>query len=894
MVKPTTALGFFFLLAADSAAGYDGPDDLPPPRSVINQEFYIFPPSPPKVETSDGNRVAGGGLAAYLLSPGSIAQQKAILFEACSQAPDQDQCVLGVDKYWPAMAKVQQDWFCNEFRLDCYSGFSNCDLCVEELVGLGHLMADSEVVGSLLTHMQGPAYCRDGGEHTEDCEEHIANAIPTAMALFSKSIPKQGEKICHSAFGICEHPEPHGGLKAYFLSPASLAKEKSLLRVEACSQAPDKDQCVVDVTRYWSGMAKVLQDWFCNEFRLDCYSGFSNCGLCVKELVSLGNLMASKRNMRKLVAHMQGLAYCGDGGEHTEDCEGNIANAIPAAMAVLSKGIPARREGICHSAFGICEHPEPARGEVAMAGGGLKAYLLSRVSLAKQKSLLRVEACAQAPDQDQCVLGVNKYWPGMAKVLQDWFCHNFPLNCNSGFAHCAFCVEELVLLGQLMANKQIVKDLVAHMQGPAYCADGGEHTEDCEENIANAIPAAMEVLGKGIPDGGEGICQSAFGICELDVPHGGEAAMQIPVGTEGLKAYLLSTGSLAKQMAILFQACSQAPDPDQCLLGIKKYWPGMAKVLQDWFCQEFKLDCYSGFSNCDLCVEELDLLGALMDNSEIIQDLVVHMQGWAYCGDGGEHTEDCKGNIAKTIPAAMAALSKGISEGGEGICQSAFGICENDVPLGGEAFMEISVAAGGLKTYLLSPASLGNQKAILAQACRQQVQDYGQCLQAVTRFWNGMAKVLQDWFCQNFQLNCNSGFSSCSPCVNELNKLGRLMASKVNMRKLVAHMQGPAYCGDGKEHTEDCEGNIANAIPAAMEVLSQAIPARGEGICHSALGICEAPGGEDVPAGGEAAFGALAVTESEKKACSRAPQSKCMRMKLCSWNGKVCSWDGKP
>ena len=80
--------------------------------------------------------------------------------------------------------------------------------------------------------------------------------------------------------------------------------------------------------------------------------------------------MADKRNMGALVAHMQGPAYCGDGGEHTKDCKGNIATAIPAAMAVLSRAIPATGEGICHAALGICKAPRPHGGEAAMAMPG--------------------------------------------------------------------------------------------------------------------------------------------------------------------------------------------------------------------------------------------------------------------------------------------------------------------------------------------------------------------------------------------------------------------------------------------------------------------------------------------------------------------------------------------
>ena len=44
MVKSTAALVFFLLLAAASAAPHDVRVRPPPPGSVINQTFYIFPP----------------------------------------------------------------------------------------------------------------------------------------------------------------------------------------------------------------------------------------------------------------------------------------------------------------------------------------------------------------------------------------------------------------------------------------------------------------------------------------------------------------------------------------------------------------------------------------------------------------------------------------------------------------------------------------------------------------------------------------------------------------------------------------------------------------------------------------------------------------------------------
>merc|ERR1719187_3018888 len=68
------------------------------------------------------------------------------------------------------------------------------------------------------------------------------------------------------------------------------------------------------------------------------------------------------------------------------------------------------------------------------------------------------------------------------------------------------------------------------------------------------------------------------------------------------------------------------------------------------------------------------------------------------------------------------------------------------------------------------------------------------------------------------------------------------MADEENIGWVVAHMQGEAYCGNGGEHTQDCEGNVAMSIPVAMKLLSEAIPDRGEGICYKAQKVCVGEG----------------------------------------------------
>ena len=56
--------------------------------------------------------------------------------------------------------------------------------------------------------------------------------------------------------------------------------------------------------------------------------------------------------------------------------------------------------------------------------------------------------------------------------------------------------------------------------------------------------------------------------------------------------------------------------------------------------------------------------------------------------------------------------------------------------------------------------------------------------------------------------------------------------------EIIAYLQGPAYCGNGGDHTPDCDNAIAEAMPIALQVLSQALPAQGEELCQDVLGVC--------------------------------------------------------
>merc|ERR1719187_2294204 len=115
-------------------------------------------------------------------------------------------------------------------------------------------------------------------------------------------------------------------------------------------------------------------------------------------------------------------------------------------------------------------------------GVGIKDYLLTPESLAEQMDILK-QSCLQAPNQDQCVQDIQKYWPGMFEVLLDALCYKFDVRCNYVFSSCDNCLQELDNLIRLMANKDNIGWAVDLLQGEAWCGDTSrQHPPHWEEN----------------------------------------------------------------------------------------------------------------------------------------------------------------------------------------------------------------------------------------------------------------------------------------------------------------------------------------------------------------------------------------------------------------------------
>jgi len=154
---------------------------------------------------------------------------------------------------------------------------------------------------------------------------------------------------------------------------------------------------------------------------------------------------------------------------------------------------------------------------------GLEAHLTGEESLAEQIAILIAAGCPTAADPAMCEMAVAKYWPGIAKALYGFFfsqkepCGEMGMNvCKSTTPKewtCQECADAITLLSGIMTQQTYVDEAIVYLQGPAYCGDGGEHMENCEEAIGANIGNALAILGQAIIAQTESLCQDVIGVC---------------------------------------------------------------------------------------------------------------------------------------------------------------------------------------------------------------------------------------------------------------------------------------------------------------------------------------------------------------------------------------------
>merc|ERR1719458_2501676 len=77
---------------------------------------------------------------------------------------------------------------------------------------------------------------------------------------------------------------------------------------------------------------------------------------------------------------------------------------------------------------------------------------------------------------------------------------------------CVFAMDALVQIATIFVEQTYIDDIIAFLQGEAFC---GAHTDQasCPEDIAALMPAALPVLASLLTVQAPEICRDNVGVC---------------------------------------------------------------------------------------------------------------------------------------------------------------------------------------------------------------------------------------------------------------------------------------------------------------------------------------------------------------------------------------------
>ena len=79
---------------------------------------------------------------------------------------------------------------------------------------------------------------------------------------------------------------------------------------------------------------------------------------------------------------------------------------------------------------------------------------------------------------------------------------------------CEECKGAIWLLTGAMTYHSYVTPVVTYLQGEAFCKDGNDHGEMCEQDVAKVLPIAWEILAIAFADHQDTqLCRDAAGVC---------------------------------------------------------------------------------------------------------------------------------------------------------------------------------------------------------------------------------------------------------------------------------------------------------------------------------------------------------------------------------------------
>merc|ERR1712001_557915 len=159
----------------------------------------------------------------------------------------------------------------------------------------------------------------------------------------------------------------------------------------------------------------------------------------------------------------------------------------------------------------------PTCDECIAAMDALVARLTGETSLREQIEVMAATICPQAENPEDCVTRLTAAWPEIAGLIYPRYLDGNTVcgalgSCTLREWTCEECTDGLVQIATIFNVQTYIDDIIAFLQGEAYC---GAHTDQasCPEDIGALMPAALPVLASLLTVQAPEICRDNVGVC---------------------------------------------------------------------------------------------------------------------------------------------------------------------------------------------------------------------------------------------------------------------------------------------------------------------------------------------------------------------------------------------
>merc|ERR1711915_133115 len=153
-------------------------------------------------------------------------------------------------------------------------------------------------------------------------------------------------------------------------------------------------------------------------------------------------------------------------------------------------------------------------------GGNMQTYLMSAESIAEQIEIIVANVCPGVEDPAGCEEGVRGNWETIALAMYPVFLDANDLCMQLGACAvksltsvptCDECTGSLAAIAGLISDEGQIAEIVAFLQGDAFCAGDA----DCGAAIAEGMPVIMPVLAAVLTENAATYCceQSPSAVC---------------------------------------------------------------------------------------------------------------------------------------------------------------------------------------------------------------------------------------------------------------------------------------------------------------------------------------------------------------------------------------------